>query len=197
MFDACSVGRNSSLCRARPPRTSYPPSLPAEARNPRRRPSAFRKPRGDVRQQSCLGHPMKNHSLRISPAVAHRRRLDCLRPELRPRGARRSPEVSFYFVSTANCLSENRLGEGDSPILLRRLHKIGTVPHGFRIGSKRSHRLVRGAGVTEPATWRRARRRVSCSDRRRRRGRCGRRRRLARRLARYVRGTRRESTPVP
>ena len=31
-------------------------------------------------------------------------------------------------------LSENRLGEGDSPILLRRLRKIGTVPGGFRIG---------------------------------------------------------------
>jgi hypothetical protein len=31
-------------------------------------------------------------------------------------------------------LSENRLGEGDSPILLQRLRKIGTVPGGFRIG---------------------------------------------------------------
>ena len=28
-------------------------------------------------------------------------------------------------------LSQNRLGEGDSPILLRRLRKIGTVPDGF------------------------------------------------------------------
>ena len=33
-------------------------------------------------------------------------------------------------------LSENRLGEGDSPILLRGLRKIGTVPDGFRIGIK-------------------------------------------------------------
>jgi hypothetical protein len=33
-------------------------------------------------------------------------------------------------------LSENRLGEGDSPILLRGLRKIGTVPGGSRIGSK-------------------------------------------------------------
>ena len=33
-------------------------------------------------------------------------------------------------------LSENRLGEGDSPILLRGLRKIGTVPAGFRIGHK-------------------------------------------------------------
>ncbi len=31
-------------------------------------------------------------------------------------------------------LSENRLGEGDSPIFLRRLRKIGTVPNGSRIG---------------------------------------------------------------
>jgi hypothetical protein len=36
----------------------------------------------------------------------------------------------------AKSLSENRLGEGDSPILLRGLRKIGTVPGGFRIGSK-------------------------------------------------------------
>ena len=34
----------------------------------------------------------------------------------------------------ARRLSENRLGEGDSPILLRGLRKIGTVPDGFRIG---------------------------------------------------------------
>jgi hypothetical protein len=33
-------------------------------------------------------------------------------------------------------LSENRLGEGDRPILLRGLRKIGTVPRGSRIGSK-------------------------------------------------------------
>ncbi len=32
-------------------------------------------------------------------------------------------------------LSENRLGEGDSPILLRGLRKIGTVPGGSRIGN--------------------------------------------------------------
>ena len=32
-------------------------------------------------------------------------------------------------------LSENHLGEGDSPILLRRLRKIGTVPGGSRRGS--------------------------------------------------------------
>jgi hypothetical protein len=36
---------------------------------------------------------------------------------------------------TTQSLSENRLGEGDSPILLRRLRKIGTVPGGSRIGS--------------------------------------------------------------
>ncbi len=34
------------------------------------------------------------------------------------------------------CLSENYRGEGDSPILLRGLRKIGTVPGRFRIGSK-------------------------------------------------------------
>ena len=33
-------------------------------------------------------------------------------------------------------LSENRLGEGDSPIFLTGHRKIGTVPDGFRIGSK-------------------------------------------------------------
>ena len=33
-------------------------------------------------------------------------------------------------------LSENRLGDGDSPILLRRLRKIGTVPADFRIGNR-------------------------------------------------------------
>ncbi len=31
-------------------------------------------------------------------------------------------------------LSANRLGKGDSPILLRGLRKIGTVPDGSRIG---------------------------------------------------------------
>ena len=33
-------------------------------------------------------------------------------------------------------LSENRLGEGDSPILLRGLREIGTVSGSFRIGRK-------------------------------------------------------------
>ncbi len=39
-------------------------------------------------------------------------------------------------------LSENRLGEGDSPILLRGLRKIGTVPVGSRIGSKDHHAVT-------------------------------------------------------
>ena len=34
------------------------------------------------------------------------------------------------------CVTENHRGEGDSPILLRGLRKIGTVPDGFRIDSK-------------------------------------------------------------
>jgi hypothetical protein len=37
--------------------------------------------------------------------------------------------------SVVQSLSENRPGEGDSPILLRGLRKIGTVPGGSRIGS--------------------------------------------------------------
>jgi hypothetical protein len=40
------------------------------------------------------------------------------------------------FGHSTKSLSENRLGEGDSPILLRGLRKIGTVPTGSRIGSK-------------------------------------------------------------
>ena len=47
------------------------------------------------------------------------------------RGIRPSPRGS------PKSLSENRLGEGDSPILLRGLRKIGTVPGGSRIGSER------------------------------------------------------------
>jgi ATP-dependent exoDNAse (exonuclease V) beta subunit len=47
---------------------------------------------------------------------------------------------ALYMVvgpsAPAKCQSENRLGEGDSPILLRGLRKIGTVPGGSRIGSK-------------------------------------------------------------
>ena len=44
--------------------------------------------------------------------------------------------ITFFNVNRINCLSENRLGKGDSPILLRGLRKIGTVPDGSRIGSK-------------------------------------------------------------
>ena len=55
-------------------------------------------------------------------------------------------------------LSENHLGEGDSPILLRGLRKIGTVPDGSRIGSQSGRggspqKLVcvqRGLAVTGP-----------------------------------------------
>jgi hypothetical protein len=32
---------------------------------------------------------------------------------------------------------QNRLGEGDSPILLRGLRKIGTVPDGFETSTRR------------------------------------------------------------
>ena len=46
------------------------------------------------------------------------------------------------LACVAKSLSENRLGEGDSPILLRGLRKIGTVPVGFRIGSP-ANRLAR------------------------------------------------------
>jgi hypothetical protein len=43
----------------------------------------------------------------------------------------------MYGISLdTDCLSENRLGEGDSPILLRGLRKIETVPDSFRIGNK-------------------------------------------------------------
>ena len=47
-------------------------------------------------------------------------------------------------------LSENRLGEGDSPILLPGHRKIGTVPDGFRIGGYREVRegLFVGENVT-------------------------------------------------
>ena len=45
--------------------------------------------------------------------------------------------------------SENRLGEGDSPILLRGLRKIGTVPGGFRIGSLLVHAHPHAAGAHE------------------------------------------------
>ncbi|MBI3837599.1 MAG: hypothetical protein HY288_06665 [Planctomycetia bacterium] len=38
-------------------------------------------------------------------------------------------------------LSENRGGEGDSPILLRRLRKIGTVPDGFHVWAPRAGTL--------------------------------------------------------
>jgi hypothetical protein len=38
-------------------------------------------------------------------------------------------------------LSQNHLGEGDSPILLRGLRKIGTVPDGSGISSKCSEQL--------------------------------------------------------
>ena len=43
-----------------------------------------------------------------------------------------TPSVLFG----AKDLSQNRLGEGDSPILLRGLRKIGTVPDGSGIDSK-------------------------------------------------------------
>jgi nicotinate-nucleotide pyrophosphorylase (carboxylating) len=39
-------------------------------------------------------------------------------------------------VAGTSSASESRLGEGDSPILLPGHRKIGTVPDGFRIGSK-------------------------------------------------------------
>ena len=42
----------------------------------------------------------------------------------------------FRKLAIFKGLSENRLGDGDSPILLRGLRKIGTVPGGFRIGCK-------------------------------------------------------------
>ncbi len=45
----------------------------------------------------------------------------------------------------AKSLSENRLGEGDSPILLRVLRKIGTVPDRSRIGSQPGDRRSRFA----------------------------------------------------
>jgi len=46
-------------------------------------------------------------------------------------------------------LSENRLGEGDSPILLRGLRKIGTVPDRSWIGSK-PHQDTSRAGKYKP-----------------------------------------------
>ncbi len=50
----------------------------------------------------------------------------------------KSPAAMAGSQNPTKSLSENRLGEGDSPILLRGLRKIGTVPAGSRIGSKQS-----------------------------------------------------------
>jgi HlyD family secretion protein len=52
-------------------------------------------------------------------------------------GLRQGMPVTVRLKLDAKSLSENRLGEGDSPIFLRGLRKIGTVPGGSRIGSKR------------------------------------------------------------
>ncbi len=46
---------------------------------------------------------------------------------------------------TAKSRSENRSGKGDSPILLGGTRKIGTVPNGFRIGSKPQAKVSRRA----------------------------------------------------
>ena len=55
----------------------------------------------------------------------------------------------------AGCRSETRLGEGDSPNLLRGLRKFGTVPGGFRIGTQsafqKSCTLALVAGIV--AAW--------------------------------------------
>ena len=56
---------------------------------------------------------------------------------------------------------------------------------------------VRDAGASKSATWQLARRRVSCPVQRPRQLPCVPRRPRARTPARYVRGTRRESTPAP
>ena len=55
-------------------------------------------------------------------------------------------------------LSENRLGEGDSPILLRGLRKIGTVPDGSRIDTKpaAARRVWRGIEDRMGVKWRSA-----------------------------------------
>ena len=59
------------------------------------------------------------------------------------RRLREHPELAVEYLKS---LSENRLGEGDSPILLRGLRKIGTVPDSFRIGFKPSSPRWRRVG---------------------------------------------------
>ena len=56
----------------------------------------------------------------------------CLNPDI---ALPTLPRVSIRHEMIES-LSENRLREGDSPILLRGLRKIGTVPDGSRIGSE-------------------------------------------------------------
>src|ERR1051325_4797373 len=59
------------------------------------------------------------------------------RPPTRLRAAgygNRSVPATFVWIPNTKSLSKNRLREGDSPILLRRLSKIGTVPDGFANG---------------------------------------------------------------
>ncbi len=62
------------------------------------------------------------------------------------RGRARRPPGQSLCTERFKRLSKRRLGEGDSPILLRGLRKIRTVPVGFRIDSKCRARALLTAG---------------------------------------------------
>ena len=72
-------------------------------------------------------------------------------PSYPPAVCNRAVQFPEVLKTTVNkSLSENRLGEGDSPILLPGHRKIGTVPDGSRIGYKKNtvHQPVANDGGT-------------------------------------------------
>ena len=74
----------------------------------------------------------------------HRDGCQCLGPA-QARSTRHGRMSWTFFYERVKKLSQNGCREGDSPILLRRLRKIGTVPGRFEIVPKAMD-IVRSAG---------------------------------------------------